>query len=839
LENCFKGGLHLNIVVESKGIQTANFLLGRLGAIPSSNMDKLLFKDSSNYQEQHYYNQQELKRQKQAVVDLLFNVVSSMGENKELSRYTLKLKRDIYNDRKVKIDYKMLEQIKPLMNHEEISLLYQWIELYKRNNEIKVRLKEIYPIEIEKINKELMLLIESESAQEMLKGVVIASKDYAKSLIKDKKKLLNHRSNFSKTTFSYLQRSTVKTSPFSTFTQLSAVPLTGQKNRLSTNRKSSIKLNRAILSWLLEQIGITFKEYFKFKFNETVEIDGSYYFVKSLYMNSDGFLWKSEDVIKNKSIYEVFSKLPNKMKEDSFFIEELISALGEKSKFHMRTFISSKILRPVIPFDLYEENTIAKMASYLEEKKVPNKELVDILYQMDNLITLLGLFELNINQRLETIEKLKAFFYQISNLLNLQIPTWFSAANIVYEDVQSDIKEINLPDRLEERLQTVHKKVSQQIIVNPLYHMLVEQFLKKNPGKKCKLLDFVFTTYSSGSDNLDYRRMVNQSRHDILNPNFYSNDINGNSIAAPTTSIYFQFASELLNTEENKLVINKISSGAGNILARFGSLLGKAYREELRNWINGNFKNSKTAEFSIGEDWSNLQENFSVLEDVITSVAELPYQNRKKRIDISMLELVYNDQYHSLDIVDEFGDYISPVYLGTIPQHLLNGPIGILLTLVNPWIVQSDFGINPRPWENESKEVTEINFISRVEEDNIVYKRAEWQIPSHKLPLKRHEETDLDYFVRLNDFRLEYNIPVETYITFSYKGSAMNQKPIWMHFSNPHCIELLNKKSKEDLIYVTFTEALPSSNDANIVNHLNQPMVAEFISLNRSDIDNG
>jgi hypothetical protein len=123
----------------------------------------------------------------------------------------------------------------------------------------------------------------------------------------------------------------------------------------------------------------------------------------------------------------------------------------------------------------------------------------------------------------------------------------------------------------------------------------------------------------------------------------------------------------------------------------------------------------------------------------------------------------------------------------------------------------------------------EIRTIPRIlYEDRIVLQRRTWYIPSERLPLKKPEETDWAWFVRVNEWRRQLGIPEEIFIFVvdryagqgsrpqppgkkTAKPSPDDYKPQYISFQNPFLMELLEKAMTRVPDTLKIVEMLPNS----------------------------
>lgn len=826
---------------------TADFLLTRVGSLPTSLMKDLLLLESRTIHQQLHNKHVQMEKVKPIVIDVLFDAVPRIGDNKKLLRKTIKFKRDIFNNRSFRANLSLIDEVCIYLEENQSRKIRDWYQINESILDLREKLIDVYQIEKNKAVDTINDFFSSPKSDELMKGITIASEDFATGIFNNKKELKKINSNLSKTAFSYLQRSTLKTSPFSTLTQVKSIPLTTKLstdlNKQHENTRNCLRLNKALISSIGEAIGIAFQDHYQFKFNPIVKINNEEVLVKNNYLNTDGFFWKNEEIIKNTKFISIIKDLPEKFQSDSFYLSELSNYIeNNKYKYYVKTLISSKILRPSMPIQSNSKhhNIFTKLALPIKSNSDQVQSLRNTLKTADEIYEKLAKLSVSAKVRIKLIKDLKHNIYNIYKILNCKEPSWLRSINIVYEDVKSNIDNVDLPSNLPLNLERIHRDISTKIQLNPLYSKITQFFINNyDTDKKHNLLDFIFSL----SDQKSYMKMVQESRELINSGEDNNQTISGPSLALPSSDVYFQLAANKGNdlTDENYLiVINKVSNGLGSVYARFNPLLDNHFKDQLNKWILGLFPKSNAMEFSPGGDWSNLQENFNILDSVISDVATLPYvKTSNNQLNLEQLLISYNKKNFTLEISDEQGNIVSPVYLGTTPQYLLMGPIGILLNLVNPWIINTNYGINARPWDDYGL-FEEVTYVPRHQDNNIVYNRAKWIVPVDKLPLKNKTESDVDYFQRINTFRMNFNIPDETYVTVQSNHTSQNtngHKPLWMHFSSPHCLEMLNKKVNSSTTYLEFTESLPNISSSVLKNSENELYVGEFMSLGRCSND--
>jgi hypothetical protein len=825
------------------GIPTvSNFLLARLAVNSTEILDHMICHQTGNVIREFLRVENELLQLKQPMIDLLYNVVPSLEDQKKLIRFVIKLKRDIFNDRNDRLqkikeyDYLLLSKY---LNEEENIILNTWLRLYKERKGLADKLRQIFNDEKKTIVNWLMEYLKNEESEEFRKGLALASPDLLKILPKGLNDLVHFGSNLSKSIYMYLQRSIMKTSPFSTLTQISTTNFDPLRtvNELDSEfeTRHSIRMNRAIVTTVIEELSKheSFNKYFKFQFTTSADAGGKKARITSKYMYTNNFFWKTEET-KTLLSSPILSALDQFDEGTEYTLEQILNSLGSNKEYAKYLMFSLKLLRPVVPFDIYEEEPLKKTADLITSNGNGDELVQEVskhLYRANDLFK-----ELKIGctglQRVEKLEKLRMELKSLFCLLKRNPPQWMEHANLVYEDVRSQIEVPHLGQQVYEDVYKIIEMLRPYFHFSSLYSELLDYFKSTyGPGKEIMLVDFLATLTSN--EQLLYRMFERASARDFQKQK--NKTVKGPNIAPPTACIYFQLSAgsqeDLLNGNY-LIVVNKISTGLGNVFSRFNPLFKKhPYSGHLKEWIEGLFPLSEPVELSMGGDWSNLQECFGVLTRNIDWLGECKYGST--HYQIKNLSISHCQITDSLVLKAQDGNTVSPVYLGTVPQYLIQGSGKILLTLINPWMIDAPYGINPRPWE-KIKGVDGIQYIPRQQQGRIVLKRAQWIIPTELLPSFEKSDDDVEIMLKLQRFIDKYQIPTEVFLTVTEKTTSLHgSKPVWIHFHSPYSIEILKRNVTQDTEYIVFTEALPDHRTCWMQNKSGQPIISEFMCLGK------
>jgi uncharacterized protein (UPF0335 family) len=824
-------------------ITVSDMILARLALNPAEMLDNVVCHQTGQYIKKLCRIEEKLEELKQPVIDVLFRAVPLLKEDKNLMRRAIHLKRDVFNDREdrlAKIDLHQYTEIVKRSNAADRKTMALWLSYREQKRNIESEIDKVFQQEKREMIDRLVQYLHDGTLEEFMKGLSLASLELVESLQKSTKALQHFGSNLSKSIFMYLQRSVIKTSPFSTFTQVNTTAFTGEPaaRRQCLEARSVIRLNRAILNMIIQAMAKHEKlsHLFKFRVAEQANAGGQTVRITGRYMFTDNFFWKTEEFkgIRQSQLLSAFTDL----KEDQTYqIQEVLGSYQNNNDYLRNLLFSQKLIIPVVPFSQNESEPLKKLAEMLSASKVDDQtahmvaEILTASHQW-----FLKLHDASAAERLVLLKRLRSELKKLFRVLGSQPPQWIDQANLVFEDVRSEIEVPHLGEKVRQDIEELTKLVKPYMMFSSLYEQILNTF--KNlygHGATVNLLDFLATLTSD--EQLYYRIVGLSNMQDMQKAT--GKPFKGPNIAPPTVCAYFQICAdhyEDVLQGRYLLVVNKIHTGIGNVLARFQPLLfPRSSENPLKDWVEGLFPSSRTAEWAMGGDWSNLQEHFRVLPDTVDWIGEMKYGSTAHQM--KRMQITHCPATDTLVIKNEAGDVMTPVYLGTVPQYLIQGPGKILLSLVNPWLIDAPFGINPRPWER-IEDTDEILFLPRIQVGRIVLKRAQWIISTKWLSSLIKSEREWECMKNMQKFLDKYKMPVEMFLHIvDTRGTMQRSKPIWLHFHNPHSLEILKKILHQDCGHLILTEALPSHQTGWITNKDGKKVVSEFMSLSKIDFE--
>lgn len=233
---------------------SAPFLL-RVAGLPVNLIEELRFPVSRSSIEQMLSLEQQLLLSKEDLVQVLHEEVNEQKEDQSLRRVLLTLKRDVFNLRPPRLYTDVLPLLSPSLRMQ----LERWFHLWEKLWTLQAQYEPLFQQELQ----ERRLNLKSIANQpDLRKGILLASPLLDRALTAYQRSEAPHLNRQERTAerslLEYLQRSTCKTSPFSTFASVSAgyfeASLAAKEPMIlyqleSMEKTSVVKVNVALLSY--------------------------------------------------------------------------------------------------------------------------------------------------------------------------------------------------------------------------------------------------------------------------------------------------------------------------------------------------------------------------------------------------------------------------------------------------------------------------------------------------------------------------------------------------------------------------------------------------------------
>ncbi|WP_054705722.1 hypothetical protein [Bacillus sp. JCM 19041] len=437
------------------------------------------------------------------------------------------------------------------------------------------------------------------------------------------------------------------------------------------------------------------------------------------------------------------------------------------------------------------------------------------------------------NTRIIDIKQISISTKKIFKIIDKKIPENLFDRPLLYEDIGIWNKVPDTGDDVKELLNLAMKEYSNHIERNPLYDVIVSEFIKKYGvhGKCDDVHSFLIEIQNKLISNSTDYKDIQREKSDI------------SPLLKPSILLYYQIAFDEDIINSKKIVINQLNKGIVNIVSRFIPLFDEQKEEsnnmlikELKNWLSNASDQGEFVQVNFSADWNNVQASRSITKRRIVWPSDLSDEiesNNENSLRINQVRLVHDCETNKLLYQDQYGQTIIPIYTGTIPMQLLSLQFQLFNMVVDPWLIKNN---HDNRFIEFPKNVKTIRQNNRIEKSNIVYKRAEWIIPKESIPkLKNLSKTEI--FKALFEWKTKNELPEEFFITTRCKNDHINilmkKKPFYFSFKNSYTHQHLEVAIKDnDFEGLILSEVFPSIDDG-LGTSEGKVHTAEFLTLTK------
>ncbi|HZU66443.1 MAG TPA: thiopeptide-type bacteriocin biosynthesis protein [Ktedonobacteraceae bacterium] len=845
-------------------VSIAPFGVARIGGIPAGQLDKLHLYETTRSIRFALEAEQAMQAIGPQIEEALYRLVPLVGDDKELRRRILAVKRNVHNLRMWPEAASDIEQVADALG-EEAHLLRAWFRMAREREHTLQKASVTYEQEL---HEAMQALARSIQQPELQQGLALVSPSLLEELTRPLQ-LQDWRptSKLARSSLSYLTRAALKTSPLSTFTHLAVVHHAPEKEdraripqAAQTEPHRHVRLVRMLPAALLMQIAYSpeLAPALQFEPNAGLCHAGSRLdkvrVLTSEYTVHDDFAWRRESTVERRFDRERLPALAGYLESGRPIsyaqLIQLLTAGKPATNVHkvVTQLLDMQLLKPIAPYSRRDPEPIAALAATLEKLNSPLA--IDISSRMRHVQALVKESHAASGpERLRLLERIRQESAAIFLRLGSSPPAWLATCNLLYEDVQYSGPAITLNRHIEEDLARVATILRPSIIRGKLYDYLYRYFIERfgSDGETNDILGFLedFLAREDATELLT--RAMMEDRVALQRPGGGRCDLpSGASAMPPAVTIFYQLVAEseeALERGDYKLVVNQVCPGQGGLLGRFAGLLGDGHGnldELLSSWVASLHEDGEAMEMPVVGDWSNLQGEIGVTRQTLRWPAELSNEGDGERTrELRELRLRANPNDETLYFIDAQGKVIAPLYLGVVPTHLISHAVRLFLMLLDPWVSDYPVGWNLHRFSQRDTAPTEIEYFARVEEGRVILRRARWRIPVDQVPIRQKGESDFDFFVRVQRWQREHNLPDEVFASSERAQltlQAKARKPVWISFSSPHTLELLRQLLDKDVLAINLTEALPNRHQHWVQPDPQLPSsrhVSEFMALAR------
>lgn len=796
-------------------------------------------------------------------------------QEKKVNNAIQNIRRDIFNDRPIKS-----KDIFALEEKEQIKILDK-INTY-------AHLRNIYNKEL--LHFEKLFLNEQLSKRYLIKKIYQNSNSIKNGLLLSSISLLESSSKFKELNLfpskkekqieigllKYITRSMFKPTPFSSFTHINYGKFSDQLNtnffsfmkNENFQIRSHIRINNKILQSLKSYINII-PEIYNYL---DVIINPSLIYIKEtnrykVLINKNNY--EFFQFIEKNTILELIINFFSKSKKVKFiYIVNYLKDIVKAEETDINIYVKKLVNIGILVFDLHVSGSDVEWIDklHIALSKIPLSKTQEILI---NLLINLNILRLDYETNFFNIKARKKILNETSSLLNETL------IKLQRTDISkiSDKKPTIITFK-KEKIFLEDTTVNYKIIINKCYFKQLIQKLNIlinycsqfsfSMKEQRKLYDFYKVSYNEESIPLlsfyeDYYRFL--KKNNFASENKKDNNINKyfsldifNITQKSEDLITFCLKNKKINLEQSNIpssfsmffqlsniekkfpdiIVNSISCGYGRMASRFLYMFEEKFKQDIKDLnkaLNEEIIYSEINDASFfnanlhpplfpyectipggntnTEDAKQLKVNqLSVKKDITNEKLILFDTKSGKQIyihDSCFQGLKGRSQLFNLLL--NFTDKINPAY-----RLLLND-----LNKLYKKTIEKNVMLFPRV----------------VYENTIVLQRKFWII-NNGIPLKDHNENEVNYYLKVNIWRKKLKIPSQIYLTLNYlrkteveKYTRDDYKPQFIDFENtifiPLIIKLFNKAES-----IKIVETLPGiENTINYYN--NRKFATEFL----------
>lgn len=837
------------------------FLFGREAADSIFHLEKLKVKECNEILLQINSIRTKRTKLKDKLNELLYNDIGGK-QNAKVRNKMLNLKRDIYNDRKINI-----ENLGLYLSKEFMSKFERYLYLLKTEENLINKGRTVFAKEREEITINLFELAKKDY---LTKGLLLSSSTLLNRLQKREIKKYkdfhkkDHRIEYS--LIQYISRCLTKTSPFSTFNTTICYKKEAKLYKpFPPERKSVVQLNGAILYYVKKIICSCpiAQRHVTIKVNPTYKDEGDHYSFLHNKDNNEYFKKVASSEFVSYLISNV-SKSPKSLIQIIHTITDVVEADEKTLKSYILKLIEIGILEwefHVYISDIYWPD---KLIDYLK-----------ILYAKDSTIDYLPELIIIIERIKENGEKIekcsledrmgyikdvyhswKAFY---SKFKWEGIKSVINENNIYYENYvdtpEKGIK-VQFVEKIKNELNLYFKALSSDIIGKwnnldielyfkfkygknasvPVLQFYEDYYFyyKKNPEKVLKddlKTNNSFLLLKLKKENSLMSKVQSEFRSIVQNPNnvflkeevFLSHKISKEILRKRYKSAYFQVVRD---GEKPLIVINNVIHNIAQAISRFLY----SYDSEITRELKRNINNLYSEGINVGLRDASMS-NINIFPELVDNYIDSP-NNQGIRINskgINLNDLIIEEENDILKIKNKSKKAINVLNFSLENIHNKSE----LFQLLNAISSENDFGLallNQIINSSYSKQEQSValKMLPRIYfGEHIIIQRKTWILHSAILPNSIKDEWE--YFVAINQFVKENDIPEEVFVTISKREIEPKNddyKPQYINFGSPVFVKLFKRLTSKAQEKITIVEMLPNSND---IQGIEEKKVREYI----------
>ena len=793
----------------------APFLVSRVGALAPQRLDCLRLTRGAELSVALAEAEQAMVEVAPALASALHTLVPRLDGDRTLSRAALALKRDVHNARTPSAPGEVLDAIELQLESLDRRRLRAWLDAEGHRRRTLEAGRLLADEEREAAGR---LLVQELLLPDVEAAVAMASASFALDLRRaDRAAAARPASRLSRSAVAYLVRAALKTSPFSTLTRVGLAAFDGGRDAPSLPvARRTVSMPQALATELLLACATDPQLAPAFAYRPADRVaghDGCGRVLVPRRSCLDGFLWR-HDAVTSSAVYDadldaLAGPLPRSL-------ARCLEALGgNHTQASFLRLVAMGLVRPVAPWSMDDSRPLRALADAVSPWGETGAAVAIALRELDAAAR--NLLDVPAPERATAVSALPARVSASFAALGRTRPAWLRSMVIAHEDASTPVLVPPLGDAVREDLRRLGSRLGPTMFRTRLYDRLVERFLARHGrhGVCEDVYGFLLSIFDgadggmmlSASAAADGRRigrpLIPEARGEC-----------GPGMVSPSAAVLFQVAADShaqILAGEHLLVVNQFAAGVGGLLARFIPLLAgePSLGDQLRHWIRGLVGDAEVVEVPVAADATGLQRPTG-LHPVLRWPGETPTGD--VGVELADLRLTYDDGSGTLVLRRRDGRPVVPVYLGTVPQHLVAGPLRVLTTLGDPWVVGVRAGGQRGPMDAPAA-VHDVEWSPRQTDGRIVLRRATWTVPPDQFPRHGSREPTFDYLHRVARWRTRHSMPEEVFLSVdrpSMTLEAKRRKPIWVSFDSVHTLAVAAHLVDDEAVAVRLVEVLPT-----------------------------
>lgn len=778
-----------------------------------------------------YQIEQSLSSSRDRIIDTL-NKILTETNNPILLNSIRNLRRNKY--------YKFVdssEEVEELLPETQSEEIRRFKDLYSSYIYLSESAEIMYEKNLEEVRKRFKsILIEHPFIYNGLH--LVNPQIYSKLTSYVNTPLEDHKSKHRKlesTLYNFISRSALKTSPFSTITNVGRVELSN-KNTVSKNYNKSVSLNYAFVYRLT----------FFYLFNSNKFIENTKYTIPPFSISSENgqhfieFLSKKESTRTKvflseerlgklkipKSLVDLFNE---KEMEHYISFDELYSALGkeipkEKVFIIFRHYLKIGLLIPAIGFNeknynVFFEDIKSRLGTLLEEN--PYLELITYLQKIYELSKQVSSAE-EINQKHHHFNKLNTILKEIQAKTGIN----FTANQVFYEDgYYSEVEYMDnvIMDKFMNSLKQIqtfslifdtstrlrYEFAARLRSLGNLEHLEMDSDffsvlfgLSKDMGKYWENPAYIASEEFLSEELRELDQLKFKFIEDLneLCKNCISDTIDIKELL----DAYIQKIPSKIKTEkglstgvfaqinEENLIINSFYEGQERYLARFMNYF-KGYlndSEDYKKFVEDFYDDNNFYELTDTYGFNgNVKEHRLSRECYTLGVGTRRFsmENNELLHKVEDFHVKVNDNIFRF--IDSEGNEAKICFRGSLTPTYMPGYIAMLLQMFTSGAMYYKLG-----------EMVKEEYIPRITYENIILNRRRVRLTVIQEELTRKEkESDYDYYRRLNTVFLKLGLDKEFFIVIDRSSQLDDEelfkfKPLYVNIENPISVKVFEKE---------------------------------------------